>query len=1072
MWANVLHAQSPTLPLITNYSAKEYGAHAQTFGTVQDERGVLYFANVGGVLEFDGKNWREYNVTLNGLALSIGINAKGTVFAGGIGEFGKLAIDSVGNQYFTSLSDSLPDELKNFNNVWNVHVLGDQVYFNAGAYFFLYENDTVVAIAPPNGIQRSFIVDDELWYQSTEGGIFRLLEGESRLIPGTDFFKEMTISGLIPFEGNQKLIVTRESGMFIYSPLADVGSVRQVEGNINAEIIRAKPYGMVRLSTGQIAINTLQEGIFILSADLSIEHRISRAEGLQNETVLDIFEDADGHLWSGTDNGICFIALNNALSYANEGIGYKGAIQSITKHNNDLYLATIQGVYRFLAEAPDGPHPGFERVKNIPGQCFDFLTVDGELLVASYDLYTIAGLNTVHITRFQARVLRQVEYDAETPAILAGGQKGVMVLTRENGNWREGMVISEFPDEVQDIEQEFNDFNAGNDSLHFWISTWTKGTLLLSLDQDLSGYQIRPMNDSTMGLPRGQITFFKYNDQTYFATTEGTHRYDADQGKFTLDAFIFPERKAFLWQFQQDKKGEIWCSSGHDIYHIIPENGGFRIDSVPFMSIDIGGINALYTDDGGTFWLGGDDALISYDQNLSNQRKREQFSCLIRKVVQGADSLLFGGQYAEDDVMNMKQTAALLPTLEYKENSISFEFSTTYFEFRDKVQFAHQLVGYESEFSAWNEETKAVYTNLLEGSYTFRVKARNVFMEESSVAEYQFNILPPWYRTWWAYVLYGIGAITLFVIVARLNARRIGREKERLEELVKQRTAELDEKNIALESQNKEILEHKALVEEKNRDITDSILYAEKIQQAILTSTDYMDRILPEHFIFYQPKDILSGDFYWAYGFKDADGKFDKVMFAAVDCTGHGVPGALMSMIGNSLLNEIVVEMGTTEVDQVLNELRTQIIKAFGQTGAVGESRDGMDMTICLWDKKRNVLEFAGAKSPLYVIRGSELLEYKGDNQPISYYPKSRPFSKQVIELLPGDMLYTFSDGFIDQFGGVQEKKFLSANFRKLLLEISDLPPQQQKERIIEAFENWKGDLEQVDDVCVFGVKV
>ena len=278
--------------------------------------------------------------------------------------------------------------------------------------------------------------------------------------------------------------------------------------------------------------------------------------------------------------------------------------------------------------------------------------------------------------------------------------------------------------------------------------------------------------------------------------------------------------------------------------------------------------------------------------------------------------------------------------------------------------------------------------------------------------------------------------------------------------------------------------EMKRIVEERNKEISDSISYARTIQTAILPSEKLTRSLLLEHFILYKTKDIVSGDFYWVYQTNN------KVIYIAADCTGHGVPGAFMSMIGNSLLNEIIIEKGITEADKILNELRKAIINTLGQTGASGESRDGMDIALCVWHKDTNKpasaealpagrqgsagrLEFAGANNPLYLIRNGELIETKADKQPIGYEQgKDQPFTKHEIQLQKGDTIYIFSDGYQDQSGGPRNKKFMKKQFRQLFLDIQGKSMQEQKEILDNTIEAWKGDLEQVDDILVIGIEV
>lgn len=263
--------------------------------------------------------------------------------------------------------------------------------------------------------------------------------------------------------------------------------------------------------------------------------------------------------------------------------------------------------------------------------------------------------------------------------------------------------------------------------------------------------------------------------------------------------------------------------------------------------------------------------------------------------------------------------------------------------------------------------------------------------------------------------------------------------------------------NSVLEAKNKKI-------SEQNKDITDSIQYAQRIQRAILPSDEYVKELFPNSFIFFQPRDVVSGDFYWTSKQKNAS------IMAVVDCTGHGVPGAFMSMIGNSLLNQIVNEQGITKPSEILFKLREEVIKALKQTGAVGESRDGMDIAICCLENKK--LQFAGANNPLIFIRNNQLTEYKGDKQPIGIYAGiPKPFTNHEIDLQTGDSIYLYSDGYADQFGGHQNKKFKYAQLKELLTTIVQLPMERQREKLQLNFEAWKSDNEQVDDVLVIGIR-
>lgn len=305
---------------------------------------------------------------------------------------------------------------------------------------------------------------------------------------------------------------------------------------------------------------------------------------------------------------------------------------------------------------------------------------------------------------------------------------------------------------------------------------------------------------------------------------------------------------------------------------------------------------------------------------------------------------------------------------------------------------------------------------------------------------------------------YTIGSLIIGLIIAisaSIIARRISRRHENL----------IEQKNIEITNQRDEI----AI---KNQEITDSISYAQKIQNAVLPDKSIIDNCLSENFIFYLPKDIVSGDFYW---FAKLD---NKIVIVAADCTGHGVPGALMSMLSISLLNELVSRNKISKASDILDELRKELKIALGQTGDNYEFQDGIDMAICIIDEDKTKVQYAGAYNPLYIVRKEdgeqfELREYNADRMPIGVHPKDQiSFSNQEIDLKTDDCLYIFSDGLISQFGGETGGKYKSKRLKELLLSVQNNSMVDQKELVIEEYNRWKGNNEQVDDILLIGLKV
>jgi len=285
----------------------------------------------------------------------------------------------------------------------------------------------------------------------------------------------------------------------------------------------------------------------------------------------------------------------------------------------------------------------------------------------------------------------------------------------------------------------------------------------------------------------------------------------------------------------------------------------------------------------------------------------------------------------------------------------------------------------------------------------------------------------------------------------RENATLKDKVNRELEDKVKERTQEIRNQKDQIEKQNKEIKY--------------SFDYAKRIQSTVLPTNEVFEDLFAENFIFFKPRDIVSGDFYWI------SQKENKIFITASDCTGHGVPGSLMSMLGITMLHEIVNEKDFNSSDEILNELRSNIARTLKQEGKPGEQKDGMDMVLLIYDLKTRKMEFSGANNPIYIIRDGEMIEYKGNNMPVAFYDNMTPFTRHTIQMNQGDRVYLFSDGFPDQFGGPNGKKFMYKPFKALLLEVHERPMEEQERILKMVFDEWKGNLDQIDDVLVMGLR-
>jgi len=304
----------------------------------------------------------------------------------------------------------------------------------------------------------------------------------------------------------------------------------------------------------------------------------------------------------------------------------------------------------------------------------------------------------------------------------------------------------------------------------------------------------------------------------------------------------------------------------------------------------------------------------------------------------------------------------------------------------------------------------------------------------------------------------------------KLAKKDLIQKKEILEKVLeknKQKTLDLFAKHIDLKKAKKEIHQQKNQIEKQNQSITDSIKYAGFIQSAVLPREEYVKEVIPKHLIIYEPRDIVSGDFYWME-------KIDDILYIiAADCTGHGVPGAFMSMLGISLLNELVNRYKNKKANQIMELLRDKVIFSLHQTGRMDEAADGMDLSFCIINTKNYQMQFSGAHNPVYIIRKNELIEIKGDRMPIGFSLRiNKPFTNHDFDLQKGDKIYMFSDGFADQFGGEHGMKMRYKVFQQHLIEAQKLDFEKQHDFLMDKYTKWKGEYNQIDDILVLGFEV
>ena|GEM_PF-1992549 len=461
--------------------------------------------------------------------------------------------------------------------------------------------------------------------------------------------------------------------------------------------------------------------------------------------------------------------------------------------------------------------------------------------------------------------------------------------------------------------------------------------------------------------------------------------------------------------------------------------------------------NARAINNSGEIFMGTPKGLVSFFPDSSIYKS-------IAPPIVYTQFKLFEKEYLLDTIITFKKQI----NLTYKQSFFSFEFAALNFQGNEQNQYAYMMEGFDKEWIFAGNRRFASYTNLDPGDYAFKVKASNDGTWKDEYSYIRITITPPWYKTTWAYILFIIVAGGCIYSFIKYRELKLNSEKKILEHKVDERT-----KEIAII--NKEIIK-------KNEDITDSINYAKRIQQAILPPIEELKANFTDSFILYQPKDIVSGDFYWLFK-SELENQEKQLFLAAADCTGHGVPGAFMSMISIDKLNEAAKYF--VEPAKVLEYINVGIKLALRQSGDIGtQSRDGLDIALCRLIKVSNTMcevSFAGANRPMWILRknATEIEEIKATKAAIGGFThETQEFKQHTIVLHKGDCFYIFSDGYPDQFGGQFNKKFMTKKLREEILSLSNKPMYEQKLHLENSMKNWQGNYEQVDDILVIGLRI
>lgn len=1061
------------VPFFVNYESKQYKAHIQNFAVAEDKRGVMYFGNFAGVLEFDGVYWRKILTTK---VSSLAVDSTGRVYVGANGEFGCLVPDSAGEMCYHQIFELDKNNRPNRPLDVNAHIRSNSIYFVADSTFFVLTNNSVNRIELPKPVLSSFLVKNKLFFLQKDSDLVYEENGKFSAVKyDKKIGRILDIKAILPSK-NKIIVVSGNQGLF---RLRNDSIIRYKTASDNF-LTTVNISCATMLSDGNIALGSTRNGIFVLTPYGIISRVINKSTGLPSENVNSLYIDTNNDLWAALNNGISKIELLSPLSTFGEKSGLRGGVNEIIRFENRLYFATTYGLF-YISKSEK-----LESINKITTACWDMKVVNNTLYAAtSKGVYSIGRGGIIRKTDdFCLSLFYTPDYK---DMLFIGQTDGLSILNTTTG------VIGR----IREITDEIREIGIYNGIL--WLSTPSKG--IISFNSATSTVNRYGIEQGLPDLISNSLTFI--SSRLVVTTKDGLYTFNKQTNKFVKNNNILTIKTdsniASVCCMTEDQGANIYATAWDEtnIFMLNKNKDNYTYLKQPLLPVSDRIIRAIYPDKNGIVWFGGPEGIIRYNRKNSKDYN-DIFNTLIRKVFIGNDSLIFSGTFFNsDNVASLVQNSFLIPSIKHKYNSLRFEFAAMNYNAGEELKFGYMLEGLDPDWSDWSVIAQKDYTNIPEGEYIFKVRAKNIYGLIGNEATFRFSILTPWYNTWWAYLLYALVFITGIYLIIRWRIHQLKKEKRHLEEIVKQRTAE--------------VVKQKEVIEQKNADITASINYASRIQSAVLPPSRTIENGVSEHFIFFKPREIVSGDFYWLKHIKNYNNSENsRVFITAADCTGHGVPGAFMSMLGLSFLNEIVSRQHETRADHVLNELRNRIKTSLRQTGKSNEAKDGMDIALCILDIPALTMQYAGAYNPLYWVRDTEenkavsaedfltegseeekliyieklyrqnsddnryeLVQVNADKMPIGIYFKEKgSFSNRKIKVAKGDTFYIFSDGFVDQIGGDEGKKFMQRKFKKLFLSMQYKTLNEQKEIIEHTFNEWKGKYSQVDDIIVIGFKI
>jgi len=820
-----LFAQEYGKPVIKNYTPKTYQAHVQNWSIGQDARGVLYFGNGDGILEYDGVSWKLLTIPTNTAVRAMFIDTDGRIYAGASDEFGYFSPKG-SKLVYVSLAKKLNESDKKFADIWDINKADSAIFFRADNKLFKYKNNQLTVWTASRQFYKPFVYRNKYFIPDYDKGLLFLENNELVAAPFSGFFQTKILKSAIPV-GDSVLISDINDGIIVYKPFHGKRNAPYLlKTVVNDNIKKYNYFTQILQQNDHFIVSTAGGGVQIIDKKGKLIQSLGQKQGLQNNRVHQIFLDAQNNLWMSLNNGISKAQINSPITFWDKEDGLAGTTECIIRHHGTLYIGTHQGIFYFEKN----------QLKKIEGSeltCWSFaefqdpINKSNNFLLAAMSDGIFKLINNKLIKVLETETCYELYISEHTPSrVFMGLYDGFGSMIFQNGVFVFEGKYRGVPGNIRSVAEDKQGY--------MWLTSFRNGVIRMKMNQSISNSELVFYRENSGLRSLKNIIAFKMRDKIIFGTEKGL--------------YFFNEKTNFFEPFKD--LGNQFADGSRDVYNLIDApNGQIWISGLMNKKSELGFLTneksdkpkwissvfktipemmilALYVEPNGIAWIGGSEGLYRFDSNQSYNNSLP-FSALIRKVCIGRDSIIFdGANFNESGQSALQQIEDSIPDLPYHLNSVTFRFSSMSYINEEETRYRFFLQGNDKLWSDWQKTTSKDYTNLHEGKYTFRVEALNIFGVISSESSFSFVIKPPWYRTLWAYAVYFVFLFLLVFFIVFFFNKRLKDANIKLEKLVKIRTQEI-------QLQKEELQTTAEQMELTNKELAKLSLVASKTDNAV-----------------------------------------------------------------------------------------------------------------------------------------------------------------------------------------------------------------------------------------------